>query len=192
MFRRHSHLDGSTPETGILPAHLKPATRWRTRLAWLAALLAVVAWAAYLLRPQSPFERYVSPPMDAKGTRLEFLIPRGWRCVRFVPANTKASNGPVLEFEPPQQIHGLPAWVPRLFLSKRTSQAYMNVYWYDEPFLSWLPPGEVRGPLPDGSFLADRSFVLLGRGRWLLQYSGDDKRQFLATYKQILDSVRVR
>ena len=52
-------------------AEAKPKVRRRWRLAWLVVLMAVLAPLALLLRPQSPFERYVSPPLDAKG-----VVPR--------------------------------------------------------------------------------------------------------------------
>src|SRR5262245_57370078 len=59
--------------------------RRRVLLALLAGLFFLTGLLAISLRQQSPFERYISPPLDAKGIRLEFLIPRGWTRPEFEP-----------------------------------------------------------------------------------------------------------
>src|SRR5438105_2300411 len=66
-------------------ARPKRSARWGASLLVLALLVGVLAPAFYAARPRTELERYVSPPLDVRGTRLDLLIPSGWKLDRLYP-----------------------------------------------------------------------------------------------------------
>jgi hypothetical protein len=61
------------------------------RKASILALLCAAVIAVFVLLPRgSALELYTTPPLDSKGTRIQLLIPRGWRLemTRDSPAHT--------------------------------------------------------------------------------------------------------
>src|SRR5437016_4754463 len=103
----------STDESTLVQTQPWRASRWRGRLLWLAVALVLLAPVVYTLRPLSPYERYVSPPMDPHGTRLEFLIPRGWELTDFTPPGTSSSMLTWLTLKSPEPLSWLPKWARR-------------------------------------------------------------------------------
>jgi hypothetical protein len=71
----------------------------------LALAAAMVAGAVVWLGNQSPFERYITPPMNSGKYRLSLLVPRGWT----VTENAGSDFARYIKLKPP----GPPEWIPQ-------------------------------------------------------------------------------
>src|SRR5690242_7758117 len=86
----------------------KRLSRRRGGLLWTFVVIAALSLPLGLSQLKSPYGRYVSPPLDVRGTRISLLVPRAWNLHWSNPPPTAVKS---LDFEAPEQYSWLPQWV---------------------------------------------------------------------------------
>jgi hypothetical protein len=155
----------------------------------LPALL-VTMWLHLDRRPE--MSRYISPRLDTRGTRIELLVPYGWRLDQDASVYLLPGTETTLQLGAPDSFGWLPRplrdWLPWQY----ESAGEMVVNWHANP----VAERSVR--YDSFSYPAPRSHVMVrersspGKGQWRLWYRRNDGREaFFATYPQVRDSVVV-
>ena len=151
--------------------------RRKTRfIRWIPVILVAGGIAAFVLWPRPALELYTTPPLDSKGTRIQLLIPRGWRTDYLVASGPMEWDGPAVTSRPNVWAQ----WLP----------------WFSEKHAA-LELRRVRVHVgPDYMLNEDTGYVYQlrdggGKGLWDLSYHRSNNDEFRQTYQQILDSVKV-
>jgi hypothetical protein len=97
----------------------KPANRSRLRLGFWGPVIVgafALAWMVSFLGPSnSELEKYVTPPLDARGTRIELLKPRGWQAViwdsKSTVWNEQKGGLKLFALQEPNTFGRFPSWL---------------------------------------------------------------------------------
>jgi hypothetical protein len=148
---------------------------------------AALGFALLLTRLESPYGRYVTQPLDACGTRISLLVPRGWH-LRFSPVKPLTATIAWLEFDPPEPALWMPNWARQWMHIRRENGGLYIAYerTYSGSF------GQDIGPIVSrGRYSSTRSRAVPGIGSWTATYMRDNRSAFESTYGDILDSIRL-
>ena len=159
-------------------------------LAWIVALLVVGVLGVLLALSRSPLERYVSPPLDAQGTRLELLIPRGWEREELLADSNHMSDTLEVGFSPRVQHGWFAAWFERLFRPHHEDNANLTVLYF--PLDAGVAQGDLYGIRYASGTVMRIGYRRLARSQSVqVVYVRDDENAIHSTWPAIADSVRV-
>jgi hypothetical protein len=156
------------------------------------ALITTLSVAAVLLtlsaRPE--LERYTTPPLDARGTRIELLVPTGW-----VPytqeLGPRSDNSNMLHIITRKAPDWMPVWL-RPFLHHE-EYGYVAVTWSARQH-SGMPKSwthSVRHERQKDRFDIQAGGSAAGRGEWSVTYCRDNRDTFERTQRAVVKSVKI-
>ncbi|MBC8101531.1 MAG: hypothetical protein H7Z41_02950 [Cytophagales bacterium] len=194
-----------------LRASSRPRLRWATAIVMGGfILLLVAATVAGLSLSQRQtgrgnLYRFVSPPLDAEGTRFEFLCPRGWH-LQSSPAQTNQAQQAnqarsILIIKPVDQYSAVRPWVPPVFHrwvpGPEQGEIFVMAGLVDPRRKPQIDNDRVA-VYPDPHSSSALRFVLSEEERYALQIkytrqtpSVAEQAAFRSTYEQVVRSLKI-
>ena len=171
---------------------------------WVVLLFGVVAilWVVSIFGPTSnELERYVTPPLDSEGTRIELLKPRGWEVTMMNPNGINAwaqqnDSDRFLVLQAPNTFGKFPRWLENtLPVWKRETGSLIITVTPSTRKKPLLPKQNVEVITNNNlgnssSWNASMNWVALNERYFMFNsYNRSDKRKFNSTHTQVLRSI---